>query len=210
MATFLDLPVEIRWQIYRYLIGSKCQVLGPTSWLFPWFDRLGGLPTSHSARRYFDDLSITQVSKQMRYEASDILGKSLHYELDIDHPNNDGWLFGIARLFEVTRVAPTSTCTTDIKIKITQAPKPGTMVSYTRTFEPCEFGTGSGIGSETGSGDPGFIRNAWASWARSGDWKEMRKIADGPATGTSRLISGAAFFKTLYGNAPRERGGCYY
>ncbi len=143
MATFLDLPVEIRWQIYRHLMGSKCQVLRPTSSLFPWMDRLEELPASHGARRYVDEISITQVSKQMRYEANDILGKSLHYELDIDHSNEDGWLVRIARLFEVTHVAPGSTCTTKIRIKITLALGPGTMVSYTRILEPYEFGTGS-------------------------------------------------------------------
>ncbi len=106
-------------------------------------DRLEELPASHGARRYVDEISITQVSKQMRYEANDILGKSLHYELDIDHSNEDGWLVRIARLFEVTHVAPGSTCTTKIRIKITLALGPGTMVSYTRILEPYEFGTGS-------------------------------------------------------------------
>ena len=136
----------------------------------------------------------------MRYEANDILGKSLHYELDIDHSNEDGWLVGIARLFEVTHVAPGSTCTTEIRIKITLALGPGTMVSYTRIFEPYEFGTGSW--------NPWLLANGWQSWAMAGDWEEMRMRADAPASGTIRLVSGQAVFKTLYGNVPQGHRRC--
>lgn len=190
MAKFLDLPVQIRWQIYRHLIRSRCHILIPPSSFFPRFDRPGDHPASHSARRYLDDLSITQVSKQIRYEAGEILGKALHYELDIEQPNDGGWLKGLTKLFEVIHVAPSSTCTTEIRIKITLARGLGTMVSYTRTFEAYEFGTGSW--------NPWLIANGWYCWTMTWDWEVMTIRADVTASGNVRLISGEAFFDRLY------------
>jgi len=190
MATFLDLPVEIRWQIYRHLIGSKCQILRPTSSLFPWLDRPGEHPASHGARLYLDDLSITQVSKQIRFEVGDILGKALHYELDIEYPNDGGWLKGLRKLFEVIHVAPSSTCTTEIRIKITSALEPGTIASYTRTFEPHEL--------SNGSWNPWLTADCWYSWTMTGDWEEMTVRADALTSGNVRLISGEAFFDRLF------------
>jgi len=81
MVKFLDLPAEIRWQMYRHLIRSKSHILRPTSSLFPRLDRPGDDPASFGARLYLDDLSIAQVSKQIRYEVGDILSKASHYEL---------------------------------------------------------------------------------------------------------------------------------
>lgn len=189
MANFLDLPVEIRLQIYRYLIKSKCQILIPPSSFFPWFDHPGDHPASHGARLYLDDPSITQVSKQMRSEAQDILSKALHYELDIDHPNPGGSVEGLKNLFEVIHVAPGSTCTTQIRIKFTLALDTGTIASYTRTFEPREF--------KSDSWDPWLIANGCLLWMLTGDWEERTMGADAPASGNVTVMTGEAFLNRM-------------
>lgn len=202
MATFLDLPVEIRLQIYRHLIKSECHIRKPTSSLFPWRDRPGELPASHGARLYLDELSITQVSKKIYYEVGDMLGKALHYELDINYPNIE---FGLAmtRLFEVIRVAPRPIY---IRIKITLALGPGTIFSHSRILELHEL--------LKGSWDPWTAVNSWRSWVETGNWEERRMRADAPASGTPsapgdmmngnvRLISGAEFLGRLHVYLPR-------
>lgn len=197
MATFLDLPVEIRLQIYRHLIKSKCHIRKRASTLFPSRDRPGQLRASHGARLYRDELSITQVSKQIRYEVGDILGKALHYELNINHPNLE-FVLVMTRLFEVMRVALRPIY---IRIKITLALEPGIIFSHSRIFELHEL--------LKGSWDSWTAANSWPSWIETGDWEERRIKADAPASGTPlapgdivngnvRLISGKDFLERLH------------
>ena len=191
MAGFLDLPVEIRWQIYRHVPKTKSRIV-----------------RNHQRFRvtiYEDDLTdltLLAINKQIRDEAKAILNKNVDYELHFHVFEKGVYCFVPELAYNLRALNETRNPSQAVSImfKISFAASHGTKATYTRCFREQELPNGSVL-------DPQGVACRWRDWLGAGDWKlkmwtkfpmqTIYRYSEGHGPWYSEEISGRAFVETL-------------